>query len=65
MLEDLQKRLRLAGLDYPYREWVEGADEVRHVCLLSKFPIVERNSRDQVHLELDGQTLRMNRGILE
>ena len=65
MLDDLQKRLRTAGLDYLYREWVMGADERRHICLLSKFPIVERNSRDDVRFELDGRTLRMNRGILD
>ena len=65
MLEDLQKRLRTAGLNYSYREWVKGADEQRHICLLSKFPIVERNSRDDVRFELDGRTLRMNRGILD
>ena len=65
MLADLQRRLREAGLDYSYREWVQGADEVRHLSLLSKFPIVERNSRHQVHVELDGQTWLMNRGILD
>jgi endonuclease/exonuclease/phosphatase family metal-dependent hydrolase len=65
MLDDLQRRLKAAGLDYSYREWVKGADEQRHTCLLSKFPIVERNSRDDVLLELDGKTLRMNRGILD
>ena len=65
MLADLQRRLREAGLDYTYREWVQGTDEVRHISLLSKFPIVERNSREQVHLELDGQALQMNRGILD
>ena len=65
MLEDLRRRLRAAGLDYSYREWVKGADEQRHICLLSKFPIVERNSRDDVRFELDGRTLRMNRGILD
>ncbi|HEY5705073.1 MAG TPA: endonuclease/exonuclease/phosphatase family protein [Terrimicrobiaceae bacterium] len=65
MLDDLQKRLKSAGLDYSHREWVKGADEQRHVCLLSKFPIVERNSRDDVCFELDGKTLRMNRGILD
>jgi endonuclease/exonuclease/phosphatase family metal-dependent hydrolase len=65
MLEDFQKRLRTAGLNYPYREWIEGADEVRHICLLSRFPIVERNSRNDVPLDLDGKTLRMNRGILD
>ena len=65
MLIDLQRRLRAAGLDYAFREWVQGADEVRHISLLSKFPIVARNSRNQVHLELDGQLLQMNRGILD
>jgi endonuclease/exonuclease/phosphatase family metal-dependent hydrolase len=65
MLEDFQRRLRTAGLDYPYREWIEGADDVRHICLLSRFPIVERNSRNDVPLDLDGKTLRMNRGILD
>jgi predicted extracellular nuclease len=65
MLDDLQKRLRTAGLNYSHREWVKGADEQRHICLLSKFPIVERNSRDDVRFELDGKIQRMNRGILD
>ncbi|HEY5779353.1 MAG TPA: endonuclease/exonuclease/phosphatase family protein [Terrimicrobiaceae bacterium] len=65
MLDDLQRRLRTAGLDYPHREWVKGADDARHVCLLSRFPIVERNSQDDVRFELDGKMLRMNRGILD
>ena len=65
MLEDLQRRLKAAGLDYSYREWVKGADEQRHICLLSKFPIIERNSRNDVRFELDGRMLRMNRGILD
>jgi endonuclease/exonuclease/phosphatase family metal-dependent hydrolase len=65
MLEDLQRRLRSAGLDYAHCEWIEGADEVRHVCLLSRFPIVARNSREDVRFELDGKSLRMNRGILD
>ena len=65
MLADLQTRLREVGLDYTYREWVQGADQVRHISLLSKFPIVERNSRDQIYVELDGHPLQMNRGILD
>jgi endonuclease/exonuclease/phosphatase family metal-dependent hydrolase len=65
MLDDLQKRLRTVGLNYSHREWVKGADEQRHICLLSKFPIVERNSRDDVRFELDGKIQRMNRGILD
>jgi endonuclease/exonuclease/phosphatase family metal-dependent hydrolase len=65
MLADLQRRLKKAGLDYAHREWVEGADDVRHICLLSRFPIVERNSRGDVRFDLDGKALRMNRGILD
>jgi endonuclease/exonuclease/phosphatase family metal-dependent hydrolase len=65
MLDDLRNRLRTAGLDYSHREWVKGADDERHIALLSKFPIVERNSRDDVRFELEGKILRMNRGILD
>lgn len=65
MLDDLRNRLRTAGLDYSHREWVKGADEERHIALLSKYPIVERNSRDDVRFELEGKILRMNRGILD
>jgi endonuclease/exonuclease/phosphatase family metal-dependent hydrolase len=64
-LSDLQGRLRMAGLDYSHREWVKGVGEERHLGLLSKFPIVERNSRDDVSFELDGKILRMHRGILD
>jgi len=65
MLADLQKRLKTAGLDYPHTEWVKGADESRHLSLLSKFPIISRNSRDDVPFELDGKLHRINRGILD
>jgi endonuclease/exonuclease/phosphatase family metal-dependent hydrolase len=65
MLENFQMRLKAAGLEYAHREWIQGADDTRHVCLLSRFPIVERNSRPDVRFELDGKALRMNRGILD
>lgn len=65
MLDDLQKRLQAAGLEYPYREWMEGADSKRHVCLLSRFPIVGRHSRSDITFELDGRPQRINRGILD
>jgi endonuclease/exonuclease/phosphatase family metal-dependent hydrolase len=65
MLDDLQQRLKRVGLDYSHREWVQGVDPQRHIGLLSKFPIVERNSRDDVWFELDNKILRMQRGILD
>lgn len=65
MLEDLQKRLKAAGLDYPHREWLQGFDEERHVALLSRFPIVEHNSRGDIPFPVNGRIERMNRGILD
>ncbi len=65
MLADLQGRLKAAGLDYPHAEWVKGADEARHLSVLSKFPITSRDSRDDVSFELDGKLQRISRGILD
>ena len=65
MLDDFQSRLKAAGLDYPNRERVEGADPMRHIALLSRFPIVARNSRGDVPFELNGTRQRMSRGILD
>jgi len=64
-LEDLRARLKAAGLDYPGKEWVKGTDAARHLALLSRFPIVARNSRDEVPFELDGAQRRVGRGILD
>ena len=58
-LEDFQRRLKASGLYYPNREWVRGADADRHLALLSRFPIVGRNSRDDV------TRVRVGRGILD
>lgn len=65
MLIDLQRRLKNAGIDLPFREWVRGADEARHLALLSRFPIAARDSRDDVSFELGGKIERMPRGILD
>jgi endonuclease/exonuclease/phosphatase family metal-dependent hydrolase len=64
-LEDLRSRLAAAGLEYPYQEWVKGSDPVRHVALLSKLPIVARNSLDEVAFELNGMQMHIGRGILD
>ena len=64
-LADLQSRLKAAGVDLPEKEWVQGPDPVRHVALLSKFPIVARNSRPNLTYTLDDAHLPMQRGILD
>lgn len=65
MLDDLRDRLKAAGLDYPHKEWVRGTDAARHLALLSRFPMVARNSRDEVPFELNGTRMRIGRGILD
>jgi len=65
MLSDLQARLRAAGLDLPHRVWVRGADEERHIALLSRFPITQDRSLDDVSFPLNGRIQRMPRGILD
>ncbi|MGH8597886.1 MAG: endonuclease/exonuclease/phosphatase family protein, partial [Gammaproteobacteria bacterium] len=57
--------LRQRGLDYPFNEWIQGGDSTRHVALLSRFPIAERFSRTDYSSQMDGQSMRINRGILD
>jgi endonuclease/exonuclease/phosphatase family metal-dependent hydrolase len=64
-LAELANGLRGQGLDYPYREWIQGADTNRHVSLLSRFPIVERFSRTNDNYLLNGKPRRIERGILD
>jgi endonuclease/exonuclease/phosphatase family metal-dependent hydrolase len=65
MLRDFQGRLKGAGLEYPHREWVPGADPERHQALLSRYPIVASHSRSDVPFELNGTRQRVARGILD
>ncbi len=63
-LEDLRRRLKAKGLDYPHVEWHEGLDPHRHVALLSQFPIVARNSK-KIAFDLNGQPQGVQRGVLD
>ena len=64
-LADFQSRLKAAGLDYPETELVQAMDEDRHLALLSRFPIVARQSQSDVPFQLNGQTERVRRGFLD
>jgi endonuclease/exonuclease/phosphatase family metal-dependent hydrolase len=64
-LRDLRARLKAAGLDYPHFEWHDAEDPVRHVALLSRFPIVARNSKKGIVFQVDGSMQPMARGILD
>ena len=64
---DFQKRLADAGLKFKDTEYVtgEGEDNVRHVALLSKFPIVSHQSVTDVAYTLNGHQIKVQRGFLD
>jgi endonuclease/exonuclease/phosphatase family metal-dependent hydrolase len=64
-VDDLKQRLRWAGVDLPHHEWVDAADAERHLALLSRFPIVARNSARDLVYRLGDTELPVQRGILD
>ncbi len=64
-LADVAAGLRQRGLDYPYSEWIQGSDGVRHVALLSRFPITERFSRNDYTYQLNDKPMLIQRGFLD
>ena len=63
--EDFKKRLAAAGLGYTDSEYVQAADPDRHLALVSRFPIVARQSLTDVPFELNGQPEKVRRGFLD
>ena len=63
--EDFKKRLNEAGLGYVDSEYLVAADEDRHLALVSRFPIVARNSRGDVSYRLNGRQEKVKRGFLD
>ncbi len=64
-VEELRQALSSRGLKYPFFEWIEGADTMRHVCLLSKYPIIRRDPHTQERFKLSEKAWRPSRGFLE
>ncbi len=63
--EDFKKRLADAGLGYTDSEYVAAADPDRRLALVSRFPIVARQSLADVPFELNGQPEKVRRGFLD
>lgn len=64
-LIDLQDRLRSLGIDLPHRHYSGGVDPVRHLALLSRFPISRTSKPEETEFRLNGQTVGIQRGILD
>ncbi len=72
-LAGLQSLLKEAGLDLPHHEYAGGADETRHLALLSRFPIASADSQGDkgtltyksVDADNNPREFAMQRGILD
>ena len=64
---DLQRRLKKAGVDLPHVERIRGSDPVRSLALLSRLPIVARNSRSDLGYMIRGVAMpfQIQRGLLD
>jgi len=64
-LADIQQRLKAAGLDLPHSYYTGGSDPVRHLGILSRFPITSTSNSAIIEYQLAGKTFQINRGILD
>jgi len=63
--EEFKRRLAAAGLGYQDSEYVQAVDTDRHLALVSRFPIVARQSLADVSFELAGMPQKVRRGFLD
>jgi endonuclease/exonuclease/phosphatase family metal-dependent hydrolase len=64
-LEELRRDLKAAGIDYPHGAVAAGADEDRHVAVLSKRPLVRLTTHAELDFKYFGTKERVKRGLLE
>jgi len=64
-LGEIQAALKADGVDLPHVYYTGGSDEVRHLGLLSRFPIVSTATPKVLEYKLNGSSFTMNRGILD
>ena len=64
-LKDLQSRLQKAGLDLPNAEMANGGDPTRRLALLTKLPILARNSQRELKYQIGTKVFAVSRGFLD
>jgi len=64
-LLELRATLKAEGQDFPFWDYVEGADTNIHIAVLSKFPIIARHPHTNDEFLLDGKRFRVERGFAE
>ena len=61
-VREIQEDLKQAGIDLPHFFYTGGADKVRHLALISRYPITDTVSPD---LSIPGKEYSVQRGILD
>jgi endonuclease/exonuclease/phosphatase family metal-dependent hydrolase len=64
-LRDLQRRLKDAGLDLPNFEYCHGGDPTRRLGLLTRLPIVTRDSQTELKYQIGDLSFPVQRGFLD
>jgi endonuclease/exonuclease/phosphatase family metal-dependent hydrolase len=64
-LEELQQDLAREGLDYTHAAWLDAADPMRHVAILSRLPFREVVTHTDVVFKYLEREERVKRGMLE
>ena len=64
-LKDLQRRLKAGGWEMPNLYHTGGGDPVRHLGLLSRYPVVSTVKARETKYRMQGREYRINRGILD
>jgi len=64
-LAEIQQMLKAAGLDLAYSQYTGGSDPVRHLGLLSRYPLTAPAQPAATEYQMNGQTFAINRGILD
>lgn len=64
-LAEIQEMLAEAGVKLPHSHYSGGSDPVRHLGLLSRFPIVSTAKPAETEFQIQGRTFAINRGILD
>ena len=64
-LAEIQAALKASGVELPHSHYGGGSDEVRHLGLLSRFPITRTTTPSNLDFKLNGTAFTMKRGILD
>ncbi len=64
-LAEIQQLLKEAGIDLPHSHFTGGADPVRHLGFLSRYPISTTGKAEKTEYHLQNKLYFWNRGVLD